>query len=172
LLTHQDSDHVGSLHALKESTGAEVSALDIEIPYIDGRLAPVKSPPPEVLERMPEFKAMLEKRKPTAVDIALHDGQVLPIAGGVKVIATPGHTPGHMSLYLIRSKTLITGDAMVSEGGQLQGPMEQATPDMESANRSVKKLAALDVETIVCYHGGLVTDDANGQLKRVAGATD
>lgn len=140
-------------------------------PYIEGRLPPAKMPPPEVLAATPELRAMIEAKKPTPVDVALQDGDVLPLAGGVRVIATPGHTPGHLSLYLIRSKTLIAGDALVSEDGRLQGPMERATPDLISAHQSVRKLAELDVETIVCYHGGLVTDDANGQLKRVAAGT-
>jgi glyoxylase-like metal-dependent hydrolase (beta-lactamase superfamily II) len=125
-------------------------------------------PPPERLEQMPEFKAMLDALKRCPVDTALKDGEKLDLAGGVTVIATPGHTKGHLSLYLDRTKTLITGDAVVSEGGKLDGPMQQATPDMASAMESVKKLAGLDVETILCYHGGLVTEDANGQLGAVA----
>ena len=102
------------------------------------------------------------------VDIALRDGEKLDLAGGVTVLATPGHTPGHLSLYLNRTESLITGDALVSADGKLDGPMEQATPDMVAAKESVKKLAGLDVETIICYHGGLVNEDANGQLQRVA----
>ena len=168
LLTHQDLDHVGSLNALKQISGATVQSSDVEAPYIQGDKPSYKMPPPEVLDRMPEFKAMIEAKKPTQVDQLLVDDQRLDIAGGVRIVATPGHTPGHISLYLERTKTLITGDALTSNAGTLHGPMEQATPDMEAARASVRKLAELDVETIVCYHGGLVTEDANGQLKRVA----
>ncbi len=92
----------------------------------------------------------------------------LDLAGGVQVVFTPGHTPGHCCLYLERSKTLIAGDALTSSEGRLQGPNEGATPDMATASRSVQKLATLDVQTIICYHGGVVQDDANGQLRRVA----
>ena len=171
LLTHQDLDHVGSLNALKQKTGAKVFASAVEAPYIQGDKPGYKTPPPERLEQMPEFKAMLDDHKPTKIDELLSDGQRLDIAGGVKIVSTPGHTPGHISLYLERTKTLITGDALTSNSGTLHGPMEQATPDMESAKASVRKLAELDVDTIVCYHGGLVTNDANGQLKRVAAET-
>ncbi len=168
LLTHQDTDHVGSLYALKQKTGAKVQSSDVEAPYIQGDKPAYKTPPPEVLEKMPAFKAMLAARKHTPIDERLKDGQRLEIAGGVRIVATPGHTPGHISLYLEKTRTLITGDALTSDGGTLHGPMPQATPDMETAKASVRKLAELDVDTIVCYHGGLVTDDANGQLKRVA----
>ncbi|HWD40365.1 MAG TPA: MBL fold metallo-hydrolase [Fimbriimonas sp.] len=168
LLTHQDLDHVGSLAALKQQTGATTMASEIETPYIQGELRGYKIPPPERLEQMPEFKRMLEAHRPTHIDEQLQDGQRLDIAGGVKVVATPGHTPGHIGLYLERTKTLITGDALTSENGTLKGPNPGATPDMETAMKSVKKLAELDVETIVCYHGGMVTENANDQLKRVA----
>ncbi|MEP7190312.1 MAG: MBL fold metallo-hydrolase, partial [Roseiflexaceae bacterium] len=77
-------------------------------------------------------------------------------------------TPGHMCLYHERARTLIAGDALTSNDGQLMGPNEGATPDMPTASQSVRKLAELDVQTIICYHGGAVTVDANQQLQRVA----
>jgi glyoxylase-like metal-dependent hydrolase (beta-lactamase superfamily II) len=83
------------------------------------------------------------------------------------VVFTPGHTPGHVSLYLDRSKVLVAGDALTSEEGYLNGPNLSMTLDIPTALQSVKKLAALEVDTIVCYHGGVVSDDATGQLQRV-----
>jgi glyoxylase-like metal-dependent hydrolase (beta-lactamase superfamily II) len=171
ILTHQDLDHVGSLAALKEKNNPKVLASQTETPYIQGDKPGYKTPPPERLKQMPTFKAMLAAHKSTHIDEQLQDGQRLDLAGGIKVVATPGHTPGHISLYLERTKTLITGDALTSDNGTLHGPMPQATPDMETAKASIQKLAQLDVETIVCYHGGLVTNDANGQLKRLAAGT-
>jgi len=169
LITHQDMDHIGSLKGLKDATGAQILALDVEIPYIDGTLVSPKRPSPERLEQNPGLKAMLDALERTSVEVALTDGQVLDLAGGVTVIATPGHTFGHISLYLNQTQTLITGDALTAAGGTLAGPMEMATPDMASAKTSVKKLAQLDVKQIVAYHGGLVDQDANAQLRRVAG---
>jgi glyoxylase-like metal-dependent hydrolase (beta-lactamase superfamily II) len=168
ILTHQDIDHVGSLNALVARTGAEAMALAEEIAYIDGSKPSPKMPPKEVLDANPAFAEMLRQLKRTPVDVALTDGQILDIAGGVRVVATPGHTPGHMSLYLERSKVLITGDALVSDSGQLHPPMARATPDMPTAMESVRRLAQLDVEAIVCYHGGLVTENPNAQLRRVS----
>jgi len=170
LITHQDIDHIGSLKALKEATGATVLALDVEIPYIEGTLRSIKAPTPERLEQNPGLKAMLDALERCSVDVALTDGEVLDLAGGVTVMATPGHTLGHISLYLNRSRTLITGDALTSSDGTLGGPMEMATPDMVAAKESVRKLADLDVEQIVAYHGGIVDQDASGQLRKVADA--
>lgn len=168
LITHQDVDHIGSLKALKEATGAEVLALDVEVPYIEGTLPSPKAPSPERLEQNPGLKAMLDALERSTVDVALKDGETLDLAGGVTVIATPGHTFGHISLYLNRTHTLITGDALTASAGTLAGPMEMATPDMSAAKASVVRLATLDVMQIVAYHGGLVDQDANGQLRRVA----
>ena len=58
----------------------------------------------------------------TEVDHTFSDGQVLPFCGGISVIFTPGHTPDHISLYHHSSKTLITGDALTSDEGELQNP--------------------------------------------------
>jgi glyoxylase-like metal-dependent hydrolase (beta-lactamase superfamily II) len=121
-----------------------------------------------VLAQRPELRAVAERFHPTPVDEQLQDGALLDLAGGVRVIFTPGHTPGHMCLYHERSRTLIAGDALTSNDGQLQGPNEGATPDMSTASQSVQRLAQLDVQTIICYHGGVVELDASKQIQRVA----
>lgn len=167
ILTHQDVDHIALLHNLVQDSGAQVLAHAIEAPYIDGTKRLIKLPPPEVLEQQPQLRAFIESIQPTHVDVLLEDGTRLDLAGGVRVIFTPGHTPGHISLYLERTKTLIAGDALGAEDGQLREPRESATLDMEMARQSIRKLVALDVQTIVCYHGGVVSDDANGQLQRL-----
>jgi glyoxylase-like metal-dependent hydrolase (beta-lactamase superfamily II) len=167
ILTHQDIDHVGSLHDLVQTSGARVLAYVVETPYIDGSQPP-RFARPEVLAQRPELRAVAEGFHYTPVDEQLEDGARLDFAGGVRVIATPGHTPGHMCLYHERTRTLIAGDALTANDGQLMGPNEGATPDMPTASQSVRKLAELDVQTIICYHGGAVTVDANQQLQRVA----
>ncbi|NNJ09157.1 hypothetical protein EKD04_002315 [Chloroflexales bacterium ZM16-3] len=73
-----------------------------------------------------------------------------------------------MCLYLERTRTLLAGNALTANDGRLQGPNPTATPDVVQSGQSVQTLAALDVATIVCYHGGVVQDDAHGQLQRVA----
>lgn len=167
VLTHQDVDHVGSLPDLVETTGARVLAYEVEAPFIDGRERP-RFDRPEVLEAFPQMARLLERLKATRIDQALADGAHLDLAGGVRAVATPGHTVGHMCLYLERSRTVIAGDALTASEGRLEGPSPNATADMATASRSVRRLAELDVDAIVCYHGGVVTDDAGAQLRRVA----
>jgi glyoxylase-like metal-dependent hydrolase (beta-lactamase superfamily II) len=166
IFTHQDLDHVGSGAALVRQSGARALAHAVEAPYVEGELKPLK-PTPEMLEQRPQMREMLQRLEPVGVDELLADGERLDLAGGTRVIFTPGHTPGHMSLYLERSKVLVAGDALTAEEGRLNGPNPPVTLDAEEAARSVRRLAELDVETIVCYHGGVVSEDANGQLRRV-----
>lgn len=123
-----------------------------------------------MLERGPEFRPAVESPRPTPVDQLLTDGQRLDLAGGVRVVSTPGHTPGHLCLYLERSRTLIAGDALLAHCRRVYGPSSEFSADLPAARKSVRKLAELDVRAIVCYHGALVDDDANGQLRRLAAA--
>ena len=169
IITHQDLDHVGSLPDLVRASGARVLAHATEVAYIDGTLRPVKWTP-ELLEQMPQMRALIDSWHPTPVDEQLQDGARLDLAGGVRVAFTPGHTPGHISLYLERTRTLIAGDALLADDGRLMGPNPSplVTPDLALARRSVQKLAELDVQTIVCYHGGVICADASEQLRRVA----
>ena len=173
ILTHQDLDHIGSLAEVVRVSGAEVLAHADDAPYIEGRLPLLKLPSPEQREAMfanlpPQVReAFSQPLAPVKVNRTLEDGERLELGGGVQVIFTPGHTPGHISLYLQRSRVLISGDALASSEGRLLGPPERATPDMAEAHASVVKLAKLDVGTVLTYHGGVV-EDGGTQLKALA----
>jgi glyoxylase-like metal-dependent hydrolase (beta-lactamase superfamily II) len=170
IFTHQDLDHVGSGAALVRQSGARVFAHPADAPYVEGELRPIKVTP-EMLERRPQMREVLKRLEPVRVDEHLEDGERLDLAGGIRVIFTPGHTPGHLSLYLERPKVLVAGDALTAEGGHLNGPNPSMTLDMRAAMQSIRRLAELDVETIVCYHGGVVGEDVSGQLRRVVRET-
>src|ERR687889_607115 len=170
IFTHQDLDHIGSGAALVRQSGARVFAHPADAPYVEGELRPIKVTP-EMLERRPQMREVLERLEPVRVDEHLEDGERLDLAGGIRVIFTPGHTPGHLSLYLERPKVLVAGDALTAEDGFLNGPNPTMTLDVREAARSVSRLAELDVQAIVCYHGGVVGEDANGQLRRVVQET-
>jgi glyoxylase-like metal-dependent hydrolase (beta-lactamase superfamily II) len=138
IFTHQDLDHIGSGAALVRQSGARVFAHPADAPYVEGELRPIKVTP-EMLERRPQMREVLEHLEPVGVDEHLDDGERLELAGGIRVIFTPGHTPGHLSLYLERPKVLVAGDALTAEEGHLNGPNPPLTLDVGEAARSVRR---------------------------------
>ena len=89
--------------------------------------------------------------------------------GGTIALHTPGHTPGHLCLYVKRPKVLIAGDALNVEEGKLIGPRAQFTADLAVALRSVEKLARYDIESVICYHGGIYNNaDVNQRIAEIA----
>ncbi|WP_235822104.1 MBL fold metallo-hydrolase [Gottfriedia luciferensis] len=174
ILTHQDIDHIGSLaDILKNSTHKiEVLAHNEDKPYIEGEKPLIKMNSERIakmIESVPEdqrqnLKAIFTTPLNAKVDTTISDEEVLPFAGGITVIFTPGHTPGHVGLYHHPSKTLIAGDAIVAENGVIMGPRATATPDMETALQSIKKFTNYDIETVICYHGGVINKNVNEQL--------
>ena len=87
--------------------------------------------------------------------------------GKVEIISTPGHTPGHISLYLHEFKTLIAGDALFLQDGELVISPPMFTFDMEQARQSLKKLLEYDINKILCYHGGVFEGDIKEALKKI-----
>lgn len=84
----------------------------------------------------------------------------LPMGGGLTVI----HTPGHVSLYHHASKTLIASDALVIHNGELQPSSPYSTVNMDQALQSLEKFTPFDIETVVCYHGGLMRGNINEKI--------
>lgn len=180
IVTHQDIDHIGSLPDIvrESSHNLDVLCHEEERPYIEGRKPLVKmnqerlskmlgSVPEEQRQQM---EALFANPPKASVTTVVADGEVLPYCGGITVIFTPGHTPGHICLYLNQSKILVSGDALVAADGELRGPNPQSAYDMETAMKSLKKLTQYDIETVICYHGGVYRDDANTRLAELASA--
>jgi glyoxylase-like metal-dependent hydrolase (beta-lactamase superfamily II) len=166
LITHSDGDHVGGLAALKSTSGAPAYASPIEAEAIAAgrRSRELKlSGPARWLFGLaaPWFNV-----KPVAVDETVTDGQELPVLGGLRVIETPGHTPGHISLFAPSAGILFPGDSLVSRGNRLYPSRGANTWDAAQALESVKRQAALGAR-IVCPAHGPVVKDAAGKFPGV-----
>jgi glyoxylase-like metal-dependent hydrolase (beta-lactamase superfamily II) len=101
------------------------------------------------------FCELLRSVEPVAVDQLLKDYDLLPFCGGCEVMMTPGHTPGHISLYLSELNTIISGDAIALENGEPVLANPQFTLDMNEANASMQRLIDYPADRIICYHGGV-----------------
>ncbi|WP_058303022.1 MBL fold metallo-hydrolase [Gorillibacterium timonense] len=165
VITHHDYDHMGAAASFKRKyPHLLVATSEGEAPYVSGeqpsaRLVQAmdlqRSLPASEQERGLAFIEMLKGMETVPVDESLQNGERLSWGGGCEVIATPGHTPGHISLYLTEQSVLITGDAAVIEGGELVVANPQYTLDLGSAKESLAKLLAYDADAYICYHGGV-----------------
>lgn len=177
IITHHDHDHMGGLWELKNTyPNLLVVSSEIEEPYISGKEKSLRLRQAEALyDTLPEdqrpgaeaFQKVLNSVKPANVDILVKDGDEFPWCGGVEIVASPGHMPGHISIYLKETKTLVTGDAMVIEDGKLCVANPQYTLDMAEAKRSIKKFSNYDIDRIICYHGGEYTWDIKKEIEKL-----
>lgn len=177
ILTHCDFDHTGALAELKAAyPSVKIMASALQAEYISGARKNIR------LERAlrryeespnEETKAEVAQRtantpQPVPVDVILSDNEVLALCGGVKVLPTPGHMPGHISLYVGSQKALITGDAMTEQNGKLGGANPKYTFDMELARENIRSFLAYDIETVICYHGGVFTEEIKRTLHELS----
>ena len=178
ILTHQDIDHVGSALSLVKNSENKIKVLchEEEKKYIQGDETPVKlakleknlnSMPNEMKDMYEKFKAGFSLSK-VRIDKTLKDGEELTFAGGIEVIYTPGHTPGHICLYIKKSKILIAGDLLTVNDGILSKASPTINYDTELSDKSLEKLKKYDIEKVICYHGGLYEKNVNERISELS----
>ncbi|NQX60001.1 MBL fold metallo-hydrolase [Paenibacillus qinlingensis] len=177
IVTHHDMDHIGSLAALKRNyPHIDIIAHELDAPYIEGekkslRLEQAESTfgtlPDEAKPQAEQFIRFIQSIESVPVDRTVSNDERLPWCGGIDIVHTPGHMPGHISLFLPACKTLIAGDAVVIEQGKLNIANPQFTLDLDEAVRSVQRLLNYDIEQLICYHGGLFNGDVKQALRQL-----
>lgn len=165
IVTHHDHDHVGTLAALKRSNPQlKIISSQLEAAYIAGkapalRLTQARAIQPTLTADAQAaglaFLSLLEQVEPADVDWTVSDGDALPFCGGCDVLATPGHTLGHISLYMRAWDTLVAGDAAVLDSGALALANPQFAEDRALAEHSLQRILTFGAKTIICYHGGI-----------------
>ena len=162
VLTHAHTDHAGGAAEMAARTGAPVAVHEADAGYAEaGR------PPPfeqsllvgRLLTRIPGGGF-----PPVAVGERLSDGQVLGVGGGVRVVATPGHTPGHVSLLHEPTATLITGDALFNVRNMRFGPRPLCT-DFRLGERTAHVLGELEYDRVGFTHGTEITHGAREAVR-------
>lgn len=177
ILTHQDIDHIGSVNEILKEVPNKIKVLSHaeDAEYINGQKTPVKLAKLESnLEYIPDnmkiiykkLKAGFERSKVNIDEVLVHE-QKLPYCGGITVIFTPGHTPGHMCLYINRYKILIAGDMFCVRDGMLFKSNKDLNFDEKLNDQSVKKLMDYDIETVICYHGGICNENVNKRISEL-----
>jgi glyoxylase-like metal-dependent hydrolase (beta-lactamase superfamily II) len=166
VLTHGHFDHVGALEALSSDWDVPIYAHPLEHPYLNG----TRSYPPADPRVGGGLVALLSPLFPTGpVDVSprlqpLPEDHSIPGMPGWRWLHTPGHAPGHVSLWRLQDRLLIAGDAFITtkqesaysaitQAPEMHGPPMYFTPDWEAARQSVQALARLSPETVVTGHG-------------------
>jgi glyoxylase-like metal-dependent hydrolase (beta-lactamase superfamily II) len=166
ILTHGHFDHVGSVAALADEWRVPVYSHIMEVPYLTDLSS---YPPPDPNAGGGLFTAISWMFPNKAINIAEHI-RPLPEDGSIpglpewKYIFTPGHSPGHISLYRESDGVLLAGDAFVTtqqesfisvltQKEKLKGPPRYFTCDWQKAADSVNKLADLEPEVVATGHG-------------------
>jgi glyoxylase-like metal-dependent hydrolase (beta-lactamase superfamily II) len=166
VMTHGHFDHVGVLEDLAQEWQVPIYAHELERPYLDGTAA-YPPPDPSVGGGLMALSSPLYPRGPVDVGPWLRilpaDGTVPPMPGW-RWIHTPGHAPGHVSLWRESDRTIIAGDAFITtrqesayavalEKPEIHGPPQYFTIDWDAARDSVRALARREPELAVTGHG-------------------
>jgi glyoxylase-like metal-dependent hydrolase (beta-lactamase superfamily II) len=182
VLTHGHFDHVGSIVDLLDNWNVPVYAHELEIPYLSGRENYPPGDPTVDGGLVSEMSPMFPNH---GINIEKHIKK-LPIDGSVpgmkgwRWIHTPGHTPGHISLFREEDGVLIAGDAFVTvkqeslykvmiQKQEISGPPKYFTTDWEKAWESVRTLESLKPKIAITGHGLPMTgEDLSEQLGLLA----
>lgn len=182
ILTHGHFDHVGALATLIEEWNVPVYAHSLEVPYLTGQSS-YPPPDPTVGGGLMASMSWMYPKGPINVRDYLHtlpNNNTIPGLTDWKYIHTPGHAPGHISLFRESDRVLIAGDAFVTTKAEsavyqlssikhLSGPPKYFTCNWASAELSVIKLAALDPEVAATGHGKTMRgEELRGALKNLS----
>ncbi|WP_165865833.1 MBL fold metallo-hydrolase [Lucifera butyrica] len=178
IITHQDWDHIGTIPDILTARDGKVTiyAHIQEKPYLEGKIPYIKMTPERIASRLaslpatirPQAAALFAKIPTFQVNRTLQDRETIPLHGGLEIIHTPGHTPGHICILVKSLSLLIAGDQLRIEKGTLVGPAPEFTPDMPAALQSMKKLADHPIDQVICYHGGWFGPNASCRIKEIA----
>ena len=148
LLTHAHSDHAGGAAYVAEQTGLGIGVHADDAAFVRSGTVPAMG------SRVGRLMSRLPGNGFAAVPVSeeLSDGQVLPVGGGLRVVHTPGHSPGHASYLHEESGVLITGDAIFNVR-RLRWPVRAFCSDFAMTTRTAHVLGELDYTTAAFTHG-------------------
>lgn len=166
IFTHGHPDHIGSAAAIVRETGATtwMHAADAPLAESGGPFRPMARAPGllhALIYRIvwkPE-----EQMQPFGIDRRVADGDVVPVAGGLRVISTPGHCAGQVAFLWRGEQLLIAGDVFMNIFG-LADPI--GFEDEAEGRRSQRKIASETFDAAAFGHGSPIT---SGASKRVRG---
>jgi glyoxylase-like metal-dependent hydrolase (beta-lactamase superfamily II) len=175
VITHHDHDHIGSLKSIKDKNNdLKIISSEIEADYIIGTKLPLR-----LLQIEEKIKTLTGKEKEFSlvflnylktiescpVDKYVKNGEY--IIDKLKIIFTYGHSPGHISLLLEDCNTFIAGDAVMIENNKFINQSDDLVFNRKDYLESIKIIKGLNINKIICYHGGISDIDINNKLNEI-----
>ena len=167
VLTHVHPDHAGAAAEMGRQTGAPLLVHGDDHDWAKaGRMTDGNDRSTLIGRLFTRMPARFEAFTPAA---ALTDGEVLPVAGGLRVVHTPGHSPGHVSLLAEETGTLITGDALFNfrflRGARISPSFLCSSFAM--TKQTAHRLGELDYAVAAFTHGPEITDGARETVRGI-----
>lgn len=150
IICHDAADHIGELKHLVEESGAKVYAHELAVPWL--------------LKKMP-FEMYSRDFEVTNIDFKLKDGDILPVLGGLEIIHIPGHSQGHIAVYIKRDKVLFATDLIRYSSGEFHLTPPQYSKGYVSHIKSMIKVAKYDFDTLLVYHGEPLIGNAGNKYR-------
>ena len=164
VLTHAHPDHAGGAAHVAEQTGRDIAIHEDDAPYAEAGESPPRDQSFLVARLMSRFSGGNAFAAVT-VGERLTDGQVLDVAGGLEVVHTPGHSPGHAAYLHRESGVLITGDSIFNVRG-LRWPIKSFCSNFALTQKTAHRLAELDYSTAAFTHGPHLADQPREHIRR------
>ncbi|MEI7562054.1 MAG: MBL fold metallo-hydrolase [Actinomycetes bacterium] len=165
ILTHAHDDHIGGAAKMIELSNPKFISM-----HEEDSSYPEKGTTPKVDTRTVSGKLMsrmpASKYTPFKVNKELKGGELIDTAGGLKVIHTPGHTDGHISLLHLESKTLITGDSIFNMTSRLTWSLSGFCVDYLQSQETAKRFVDLDFKHAAFTHGPEIMDKGKERITK------
>jgi len=162
MFTHAHPDHAGGAAYVAQQTGKELGIHEDDADFAREGVSPPR-------DQSFLLGRLLSRGKngfpPVSVGETFTDGQVIPFAGGIQLVHTPGHSPGHVSLLHQDSGVLITGDAIFNVRG-LRWPITSFCTDFRMTKQTAVRLAELEYTTAAFTHGPELRDHPREHIRR------